>query len=161
MAPTSWRNTLSLSILLLWWVERYSEQCDWWRPCDCFRAALSLRTSAIWKPALQFKRVKQDIHICDNYLFKCLGQWIMRRKKKSRSDLHHASLTSHIEKSVAALWKCTDGKRQFCMCLPWNTTPAPLVHFYLLYLNPPPKKNNNPSAWPGVRLNNRSLNSGI
>lgn len=28
VAPTSWRNTLSLSILLLWWVERYSEQCD-------------------------------------------------------------------------------------------------------------------------------------
>lgn len=57
MAQTSRRNTLSLSVLLLWWVERYSERRkmhDWLKWFNCFRAAQStrLRTSAIWKLAI-------------------------------------------------------------------------------------------------------------
>lgn len=73
---------------------------DWWRPCDCFRAALSRRTAAIWKPAFQFKRVKQDIHICDNYLFKCLGQWIVRRKKKNHVQTFITHHWHHILKNL-------------------------------------------------------------
>lgn len=91
MAQTSWRNTLSLSILLLWWVERYSEwrkTHDWLMRFNCFRAALSTRlhTSAKWKLALHFKRVKQDILICGNY-FECPGQWIIRWKKYARGQI--------------------------------------------------------------------------
>lgn len=145
MAQTSWPNTLSLSILLLWWVERYSERwCtlkNAWltKAVPLFQGRMDLRTSGIWKPALQYKRVKQDIHICENY-FECPGQWIKGWKKYALGQISFRPSSRVTDITYWGVCCCPLEEYWWQKTVLYvfsllSTTLAPLVHFDLFYLN--------------------------